>query len=77
MEIQNSAAAVENLLVAATSLGLSTVWLGILFLIKNDVLNFLGERQGEFMAVIPVGYAERSTAGPKKIPVEQVVKHLK
>jgi len=76
MEIQNSAAAVENLLVAATSLGLATVWLGILFLIKNDVLEFLGERKGEFMAVIPVGYAARPAAGPKKIPVEQLVKYL-
>ena len=54
MEIQSSAAAVENLLLAATSLGLATVWLGILFLIKDDVLTFLGEPQGEFMAVIPV-----------------------
>ena len=76
MEIQNSAAAVENLLVAATSLGLATVWLGILFLIKDDVLRFLGEPQGEFMAVIPVGYAARPTAGPKKIPIDQIVKHL-
>src|SRR5512141_1646155 len=40
MEIQSSAAAVENMLVAATSLGLATVWLGILFLIKNDILDF-------------------------------------
>ena len=76
MEIQNSAAAVENLLVAATSLDIATVWLGILFLIKRDILEFLGEPQGEFMAVIPVGYAARPTAGPKKIPVEQVVKYL-
>ncbi len=76
MEIQNSAAAVENLLLAATSLGLSTVWLGILFLIKDDVLRFLGERRGEFMAVVPLGYAKHPTAGPKKIPVEQVVKYL-
>lgn len=76
MEIQNSAAAVENLLVAATSLGLSSVWLGILFLIKDDVLIFLGERQGEFMAVVPVGYADRPTVGPKKIPLEQVIKHV-
>ena len=28
MEIQSSAAAVENMLLAATSLGLGTVWLG-------------------------------------------------
>jgi nitroreductase len=76
MEIQSSAAAVENLLVAAISLGLSTVWLGILYLIKNDILDFLGERKGEFMAVVPVGYAARSGSGPKKVPVEQVVKYL-
>lgn len=31
MEIQSSSAAVENLLLAATSLGLGSVWLGILF----------------------------------------------
>jgi nitroreductase len=76
MEIQSSAAAVENMLVAATSLGLSTVWLGILFLIKNDILDFLGEPKGEFMAVVPVGYAARPGLGPKKVPVEQVVKYL-
>ena len=52
MEIQSSAAAVQNLLIAATSIGLATVWLGILVLIKNDVLRFIGEPEGEFMAVI-------------------------
>ena len=76
MEIQSSAAAVENLLVAATSLGLATVWLGILFLIKNDVLAFLGERQGEFMAVVPIGYAARPAAGPDKVGADQVVRYL-
>ena len=43
MEIQSSAAAVENILLAATSLGLGTVWLGVLYLIKDEVLRFLGE----------------------------------
>jgi nitroreductase len=76
MEIQSSAAAVENLLVAATSLGLATVWLGILFLIKDDVLAFVGERQGEFMAVVPIGYAARPSAGPNKISADQVVRYL-
>jgi nitroreductase len=76
MEIQSSAAAVENMLVAATSLGLATVWLGILFLIKNDILEFLGEPKGEFMAVVPVGYAARPGSNPKKVPVEQVVKYV-
>jgi nitroreductase len=76
MEIQSSAAAVQNLLIAATSLGLATVWLGVLVLIKNDILRFLGEPEGEFMAVIPVGYAARTASGPNKRPLEMVVKKL-
>jgi nitroreductase len=76
MEIQSSAAAVENLLLAATSLGLGSVWLGILFLIKHEVLAFLGEPNGEFMAVIPVGYAAKTTEGPKKRPLESIVRNL-
>jgi nitroreductase len=76
MEIQSSAAAVQNLLLAATSLGLATVWLGILFLLKDDVLQFLGEPKGEFMAVIPIGYATRPCTGPQKQPLEKKIKHL-
>lgn len=76
MEIQSSAAAVQNLLLAATSLGLSTVWLGVLVLIKNDVLKFLGEPEGEFMAVIPVGYATGKSARPSKQPLDMVVKYI-
>jgi len=77
MEIQSSAAAVENLLLAATSLGLATVWLGIMFLMKDTVLEYLGEPAGEFMAVVPVGYACRETgSGPKKQPLEVKVRYL-
>ena len=77
MEIQSSAAAVQNLLLAATSLGLASVWLGIMFLMKDEVLAFLGEPAGEFMAVIPVGHATReSGSGPQKEPFEMKVKYL-
>ncbi len=76
MEIQSSAAAVENMLLAATSLGLSTVWLGILFLMKDEVLRFLEEPAGEFMAVVPVGYSTRSGGGPQKQPLDVKVKYF-
>ncbi len=76
MEIQSSAAAVENMLLAATSRGLGAVWLGILYLIKDEVLQFLGEPKGEFMAVVPVGYAARPGTGPQKQPVEMKVRYL-
>ncbi|MFP4316768.1 MAG: nitroreductase family protein [Desulfovibrionales bacterium] len=76
MEIQSSAAAVQNLLLAATSLGLGTVWLGILYLIKEDVLPLLGEKQGEFMAVVPLGYPKKEHSGPSKKGLEELVKYL-
>lgn len=76
MEIQSSAAAVQNMLIAATSLGLATVWLGVLALIKNDILRFIGEPEGEFMAVIPVGYAVKPGTGPQKRPLNMVVREL-
>ncbi len=76
MEIQSSAAAVQNMLLAATSLGLGTVWLGILYLIKDSISEFLGEPSGEFMAVIPVGHPVRETGGPQKDPLDMKVKFL-
>ena len=77
MEIQSSAAAVQNILLAATSLGLGTVWLGILYLIKDEVLRFLGEPEGEFMAVVPVGVPVKIGSGPQKHSLEMKVKMLK
>lgn len=77
MEIQSSAAAVQNILLAAASIGLGTVWLGILYLIKDDVLRFLGEPEGEFMAVVPVGVPVKVGSGPQKHPLEMKVKTLK
>jgi nitroreductase len=76
MEIQSSAAAVQNMLLAAASMGIGSVWLGILILIKDEVLNFLGEPRGEFMAIVPVGYALRVSTGPKKLPLATCVKYL-
>ncbi|MBN2207543.1 MAG: nitroreductase family protein, partial [Candidatus Aminicenantes bacterium] len=74
MEIQSSAAAVENMLLAAASLGLGAVWLGILFLVKDEVLALLGEPAGEFMAVVPVGWPAASATGPRKRPLAAVVR---
>jgi nitroreductase len=76
MEIQSSAAAVENMLLAATSLGLGAVWLGVLYLIKDEVLRFLEEPEGEFMAVVPVGRPARTGRGPQKQPVGMKVRIL-
>jgi len=76
MEIQSSSAAVQNILLAATSLGLGSVWLGILFIMKDEVRAFLGESKGEFMAVIPVGYSLKTYKAPQKKSLEYIAKYL-
>jgi len=76
LEIQSSAAAVENLLLAATSLGLGSVWLGILLVLKEEILDFLQESHGEFMAVLPLGYPRKPMEGPRKKTLDNVVKEL-
>jgi nitroreductase len=76
MEIQSSAAAAQNMLLAATSLGLASVWLGILFLIKDDVLRLFDVREGEFMAVVPIGHAVRQSAAPQKKALETMVQYM-
>ena len=77
MEIQSSAAAVQNILLAAASLGLGTVWLGIFYLIRDDVLRFLREPEGEFMAVVPVGHPAKVGSGPQKHPLEMKVRSFR
>ena len=76
MEIQSSAAAVENMLLAATSIGLSAVWLGVLIMMQKEVLEFLEIPGGEFMAVVPVGYALKLAQGPKKQSLDMIVKKM-
>ncbi len=76
MEVQSSAASVQNMLLAATSLGLGTVWLGVLALMQKDVLDFLGEPQGEFVAIVPIGYPIKPGIQPSKHTLDMVVKYI-
>lgn len=76
MEIQSSAAAVQNMLLAATSLGLGSVWLGILCLIREEVLKILELEEGEFMAVVPIGYPQGKSTAPRKKSLQSIVSFL-
>lgn len=76
MEIQSSAAAIQNLLLAASALGISSVWLGVLILIKDEVLSLFEETEGEFMAVVPLGYSKKTRTMPAKKSLEAKVKYL-
>lgn len=64
------------MLLAVTSLGLGSVWLGIFCLIKDEVLRFLEVHEGEFMAVVPIGYAQGKSVAPRKKSLKSIVNFL-
>jgi hypothetical protein len=47
-----------------------------MYLIKDEVLEFLNEPKGEFMAIVPVGHPERTGQSPKKRSLDVTVKVL-
>lgn len=65
MEIQSTSAAVQNLMLAASSMGLGTVWLGAVYLIKEEIATFL-DQEGELMAVVPMGFPADKPKGPPR-----------
>jgi hypothetical protein len=52
------------------------VRLGILILIKDEGMTFLGEEKGEFMALIPLGCPRTEHAGPRERALDYAVKKL-
>lgn len=76
MEIQSSAAAVENLLLAASSLGIGSVWLGIMALVQREVLELIGEPNGELAAIVALGYPAAPPTGPRKLPLDGLLRYL-
>ncbi|MBP1753449.1 MAG: hypothetical protein H6Q57_2285, partial [Geobacteraceae bacterium] len=45
-------------------------------LIKDDVLRLFDVREGEFMAVVPIGHAVRQSAAPQKKALETMVQYM-
>jgi len=70
--LQDTAAAVQNILLAADALGLGTCWVGAFN--DEEVSNVLGLPQDlRPVAIIPVGYPLRESSQPSRRPIEEVV----
>lgn len=73
--IQDTAAAVQNILLAAEGYGLATCWVGAFD--ENLVTESLNLEHGLMpVAIIPVGYAEEGNVknAPARRPVDEIVK---
>jgi len=77
MAVESAAAAIENIILAAWSMGLGSVWLGVPVLLEgafNDILK--PPENTKLIALIALGYPkEKPRIRPRK-PLEEVVKIL-
>jgi nitroreductase len=72
--IQDTAAAIQNIHLAAYSLGLGTCWIGAFK--EQEVKQILNVPQGiRPVAIVPVGYAAESSSPRSKRPMDQIVHH--
>lgn len=72
--IQDSAAAIQNLLLAAYSMGIGTCWVGAFN--ESMASKLLQIPEGiRPVALIPVGYAARSSHPTSRLPLERVLHH--
>jgi len=73
--IQDTAAAIENLLLAATSLGLGTCWVGAFR--EEEASRVLRLRQDlRPVALIPVGYPRRQGSQPHKTNHKKLTEYI-
>jgi len=75
VDIQSVGAAIQNLLLAATDMGLGSLWICDVFSAYEELMDWLGE-PGEMIAAVVLGWpAEKPDARPRK-PMGEVVRYL-
>ena len=70
--LQDTAAAIQNLLLGAQSLGLGSCWVGAFSEEACAQILHL-EKDVRPVAILPIGYAQEKPAGPGRAPAEQSV----
>jgi nitroreductase len=70
--IQDTAAAVQNMILAAHDLGLSTCWVGAFF--EDRVAEVVGAPPGVVpVAIVPIGYSDSKPIAPQRSDLMDVV----
>lgn len=74
--LQDSAAAIQNMLLTVTSVGLAACWVGAF---REELAARVVGVDGKNMrpvALIPIGYAAEPAAAPQKRPLEEIVEYM-
>jgi len=74
--LQDTAAAIENMLLAATALGLAGCWVGAFDERELELGLGLDSRRYRPVAILPIGYADEAPAEWSRLPLDKVVTYL-
>ncbi len=72
VEIQSIGAAIQNMLLAATELGLGSLWIADVFEAREELSEWLGE-SSELIAAVSLGYPDEHPIARKRKAFEAVV----
>lgn len=75
VDVQSVGAAIQNMLLAATDLGLGTLWICDVFYAYDELCEWL-EQSGQMIAAVSLGYADESPNARSRKPVEEVTTWL-
>jgi F420 biosynthesis protein FbiB-like protein len=75
VNIQSIGAAIQNMLLAAQSLGLGSLWICDVFYAYSDLCRWLGE-EVQMIAAVSLGYPDESPAFRPRKPVSEVTRRL-
>lgn len=75
VDVQSIGAAIQSMLLAATDLGLGTLWICDVFYAYDELRSWLG-RDDQMIAAVAVGYADESPEARPRRPLEDVTTWL-
>jgi len=74
-EIESISAAIENMHLIATSLGVGMVWMTMPLLLKKQVANFFNEK-GDLVAILAFGYSAEQGKEMVRKPIAETTKFI-
>ncbi len=72
VDTQSLGAAIENMLLAATDMGLGSLWVCDIFYAEEEIMSWL-ERDDELVAAVAVGYAAEQPDTPERKDLQNIV----
>ena len=74
-EIESISAAIENMHLIATSLGIGMAWFAMPLLMKNEISKIF-HLEGELVAILTLGYPVREKRLSTRKPIAEIVKYI-